>query len=253
MTMRDVYLPPRTLKEALERWTVPSLKDAAARLVARPPTRKAELVSLICTALSGEGLRRVWASLAAVEQRVLAEAVYNGGEFDWTLIAAKYGMKRSDLRNRRVELFAPDGRGIPRDVRTALESLVDKPPEAHVETTQAVPEGASLFAGEQAAPLELEAVLRLVEAGRLRVSGKTGLPSAATANRVTEVLVGGDYFPSSWTPNDGSKPIGPMRSFAWPLLLQEGDLAHSLAGKLVLSKKGAEALRKPASQVIKGL
>jgi Helicase conserved C-terminal domain len=88
----------------------------------------------------------------------------------------------------------------------------------------------------------LSAVLQLCAAGRLRCSEKTHRPSAATVRAITDVLVGGDFYPDE-----------PISAFAWPLLLQAGALARLDGTRLVLTPKGRKALGQPAHEVIRGL
>lgn len=70
---------------------------------------------------------------------------------------------------------------------------------------------------EQEAQLNLRTVLELCAAGEMRCSEKTGRPSAATIRTVRSRLVNGDFYTEE-----------PIASFAWPLLLQAGGLAHPL-------------------------
>jgi hypothetical protein len=105
---------------------------------------------------------------------------------------------------------------------------------------------------ERTAPRELLSVLRLVDAGKVAVSEKTRRPSSATIDAITQVLEGGDYYPylpahNKW--NDEN--AGPIRAFAWPLLLQAGGLAHLSGSKLQLSKSGRKALAEPAAETIR--
>jgi hypothetical protein len=88
----------------------------------------------------------------------------------------------------------------------------------------------------------LNAVLQLCAAGKLRCSEKTHRPSAATVRTIADVLVGGDFYPDE-----------PIAAFAWPLLLQAGALARLDGTRLVLTPKGRKALGQPAHEVIRGL
>src|SRR3954462_10717550 len=76
----------------------------------------------------------------------------------------------------------------------------------------------------------LNAVLQLCAAGKLRCSEKTHRPSAATVRTIADILIGGDFYPGE-----------PIAAFAWPLLLQAGALARLDGTRLVLTPKGRKA------------
>lgn len=95
---------------------------------------------------------------------------------------------------------------------------------------------------EQAASLNLRAMLELCAAGEVRCSEKTGRPSAASIRAVTSRLVDGDFYAEE-----------PIAAFAWPLLLQAGALAKIDGGRLRLTPKGRAALGAPSADVIRGL
>jgi hypothetical protein len=97
-------------------------------------------------------------------------------------------------------------------------------------------------------PTELEAlanvqaVLQLCSAGKLKCSEKTGRPSAATVTAVAAALHDGDFYPDD-----------PIAAFAWPLLIQAGGLARIAGGKLELTPKGRKALSDEPANVIRGI
>ena len=99
---------------------------------------------------------------------------------------------------------------------------------------------------ERTAPHDLEAVLRLLESGRLSVSDKTRRPSPATTRAVTEALLGGEPYP-------GEAELGPIASFAWPMLVQAGGLAELRGSRLALTNAGRKALGAPAADTVRRL
>ncbi|MFB4268211.1 hypothetical protein [Nonomuraea sp. GTA35] len=101
---------------------------------------------------------------------------------------------------------------------------------------------AAVRATEAEAPANLQAVLQLCAAGKLRCSEKTRRPSAATVTAVTSVLAAGDFYAGE-----------PIAAFAWPLLLQAGGLAALTEGKLRLTARGRAALTRPAAETIRDL
>ncbi len=96
---------------------------------------------------------------------------------------------------------------------------------------------------ERAASQELQTVLRLIDQGKVTVSDKTFQPSAATVKAMAEVLREGDFFEDS--------DVGPIRAFAWPLLVQAGRLAELQGKKLGLTRAGRKALSTPPAETLR--
>jgi hypothetical protein len=281
-----------TLAVALaEHMNVDELKVLASLTQTSSPTRKAELVEHIRKHLEGDRLRIVWQSLDDLQKAAVAEVVHSHGTvFSAERFHAKYG-RLPDFGT--VSRYARDGhatplrfffygseRGggvMPDDLKVRLKTFVPAPPEATVKSIEQLPaahdrpfarwnpktkhrdEGTEPVAltvreTERAAQRELLSVLRLVDAGRVAVSDKTRKPSAATIDAITAVLEGGDYYPFE-PPKDKwrDENAGPMRAFAWPLLIQAGGLAQLSGSRLQLSKAGRKALFEPAAQILRTL
>jgi hypothetical protein len=97
---------------------------------------------------------------------------------------------------------------------------------------------------ERAAQHDLLAVLRLINLGKVAVSDKTFLPSAATIKVISPLLQGGDYY-SELTPCEKwhqNYPIGPIKALAWPLIVQAAGFASLSGKKLQLTPAGQKAL-----------
>ena len=93
---------------------------------------------------------------------------------------------------------------------------------------------------EHAAQQDLLAVLRLIDAGKVAISAKTRRGSAAAVRRIGEVLADGDFFaPEPPQTDPGEQSVGPIRAYAWPLLVQAGKLAELHGARLALTKAGA--------------
>ncbi|MEK7826177.1 MAG: hypothetical protein AAB299_00320, partial [Thermodesulfobacteriota bacterium] len=73
-----------TIREILEKeYRVDDLKPLAKMLCDIVPTKKDDLVSAICSAISGDGLKKAFSLLHPLQQSALAEAVHvHGGDFD---------------------------------------------------------------------------------------------------------------------------------------------------------------------------
>jgi hypothetical protein len=88
-------------------------------------------------------------------------------------------------------------------------------------------------------------VLRLVEAGKLTVSDKTRRPAGATVRLIAEAIEDGDFY------GEADECIGPIRAFAWPMLVQASGLAELRGSRLGLTKAGIKALGAEPASVIR--
>jgi len=261
------------------------LKKLAALTNEKLPTRKADLADVIMRHLDGEGLRKVWQGLDTMQRAAVAEVVHSSStRFFADRFHAKYGQDpnwgtadkhRYHRSPSALGFFFYGNRVMPADLKERLKVFVPPPAGAEIKTLATLPAAyerpytrwnlktktqetgteevpLTVRETERTAPRELLSVLRLVDAGKVAVSEKTRRPSSATIDAITQVLEGGDYYPylpahNKW--NDEN--AGPIRAFAWPLLLQAGGLAHLSGSKLQLSKSGRKALAEPAAETIR--
>ncbi|MFP4623926.1 MAG: hypothetical protein ACLFRX_07100, partial [Gemmatimonadota bacterium] len=166
----------------------------------------------------------------------------------------------------RLRLFLPDRRTVPDDLRESLRRFVAEPRPAVLESSDALPDGTDLPGRrhprrdgesgpvavgraplqvremERAALRDLEAVLRLVQDGRIGLTQKKRHPTAASVRAVARVLDGGDFYHDQADDPATGEAVGPMRAFAWPMLLDTGKLTRLRSGRLTLSKAGAALL-----------
>lgn len=256
--------------------TAAELKKLAALTDEKMPTRKADIAAVIKRRLDGDGLRTLWQGLDPIQRAAVAEVVHsNSTAFQATQFRAKYGCdpnwgteerfgynrKPSALRL----LFYGDG-VIPDDVAARLKAFVPRPAAPKIATLAELPASADLprarwdwedddededfdvvpltvHESEQTAQRELNSVLRLIDAGKVSVSAKTQRASAATVEVITACLEGGDYYPHiPVTRKWDDENAGPIRAFAWPLLVQVGGLALLSGSRLQLTKAGRKAL-----------
>jgi hypothetical protein len=287
---RDDGIP--TLAIALaEHMNADELKVLASLTKTSSPTRKAELVDHILKYLEGDRLRSVWQCLDDLQKAAVAEVVHSHGTaFFAQRFHAKYG-RLPDFGT--VSRYSRDSHAtplrfffygsercdgvMPDDLKVRLQAFVPRPTDAKVKSIEELPaasdrpfarwnpktkerdEGMEPVAltvreTERTAQRELLSVLRLVDAGKVAVSDKTRKASTATLDAITAVLEGGDYYPFQ-PPKDKwhDENAGPMRAFAWPLLIQAGGLAQLSGSKLQLTKAGRKALSEPAAQILKTL
>ena len=141
----------------------------------------------------------------------------------------------------KLRAFFPVGWWLPSDLRSMLRKFVPEPEVASVKTVDELPEAVAeagpswLFRDgkrerEQvplrqrltspAAPREFATMLRLVEAGKVRVSDKTRKPSQATVETIVPLLIDGDFYQAEER-IEYAKDTGQdltIRAYAWPCI-----------------------------------
>ena len=273
-----------TLEVALiEHMNADDLKKLAIHTNQKIPTRKADIAAVIERYLDGERLKAVWQGLDDLQRAAVAEVVHSSStHFLADRFAAKYGRspdwgtadKYGYRRNPSPLAFFFYGGVMPDDLKARLKTFVPKPAAVKIKTLSELPAAYDLpwsrwnpktrtkEKGTEEVPLavqqteltsqrELLSILRLIDSGKVSVSDKTRRPSAVTITAITNVLEGGDYYPvlpvkSKWHDEN----TGPIRAFAWPLLVQAGGLAQLSGSKLQLSKAGRKALSEPAAKTL---
>jgi hypothetical protein len=262
------------------------LKRLAALTEEKLPTRKADLAAVIIRHLEEDRLRTVWERLNELQRAAVAEVVHSSStQFHADRFRAKYGRDPnwgsadgygSTRDPSPLCFFFFGSRVMPADLKERLKAFVPPPAPGSIASLEQLPavhelphqrrrgtkkeeqETENIPLGvretERSAQRELLAVLRLVDAGKVAVSDKTRRASSATLDALTTVLDGGDYYPfeqpaSKWYDENA----GPLRAFAWPLLVQAGGLAQLSGSKLQLTKAGRRALAEPAAQTLKTL
>ena len=274
----------RTIREAFTDLTLDDLKPLAA-LVGQPPLRKGELVDLLTGVMKdAERVRALYAGLAEVGQKSLQEATHNpGGILHLDKFQAKYG-RSPDFGGSgrrygksppptRLRLFFPHYNVLPRDLREILRTFVPEPPSVTVEAIDELPPRIrpphvdrgpySPKADEKevelrvrqtarAAQHDVKAVLRLIDAGEVRVGDKTQRPSPVAMKAIAGVLVEGDFYTEADQSRHDYDPASDLQiqAFAWPLLLQAAGLAKAAGTRLQLTPAGRKATARPAHEVI---
>ena len=247
------------------------------------------MVEAVERRLAGESLRCLWDEFDENQKFAVSEVLYGvDGGFNPDRFKAKYGSlpagwsPRTSYQNMSLRLFLhpvdryPDSPLIiPSDLAERLLPFVPPPPEVTLtaldelpETVERhreryLPEGAEPTCDrvelirremERAAPRDLLAVLPLIDRGRIAVSPKTRRASAAAMQRIAEVLDGGDFFdPTEKKTQSWEQVAGPVKAFAWPLLVQAAKLAEPHGSKLALTKAGHLALGKPPAETLRRL
>src|SRR5450759_4781449 len=276
-----------TLELVLDSMTADELRKLVALTGQKKPGTKGDIAALIVQHLAGERLRTVWEGLDELQRAAVAEAVHSpSSQFYSGQFRAKYGgdpnwgsegKYRSERTPSRLCLFLYRDYMLPADLKARLLEFVPAPRQAAIATvdqlplTYAIPFARwnaeqrthetgteevplAVHETERAAQRELLSVLRLVDAGKVSVSDKTRRASAATIDAIAAILDGGDYYPHV-PPKDQwhDQNAGPIRAFAWPLLIQAGGLAQLAGPRLQLTKAGRKALSEPAAGTIRTL
>jgi hypothetical protein len=94
-------------------------------------------------------------------------------------------------------------------------------------------------------------VLRLIDKGHIVVSEKTLQASSATVAEIASLLHDGDFYEPTPEQEKWAQKIGPLKAFAWPLLVQAAKLAELHGRKLALTKAGRHALAAPAAETLR--
>lgn len=105
----------------------------------------------------------------------------------------------------------------------------------------------------RAALLDVKTILRLVDAGQVKVGEKTRRPSQAAVKAIAAVLTDGDFYGEDDSSEDDLDPASDlaMKAFAWPMLLQAAGLAGTAGSKLQLAAAGRKATTRPAHEVVR--
>ena len=266
-------LPLTTLVDALSRLTVPDLKPLVAWLPGTSASgRKDDLIGAIVRGLSPSGLRLLWSELDELQRLAVAEALYAvSGVFDPDLFRAKYGRLPSFRTGSQpgvgsgsparlaLFLFTCDrGQCVPIDLHPALEAFVPAPEPARIATVEALPPSLgettlTMRLTERDALVDLAAMLRLAEQGKIQLSDKTSLPTASTLRMLADRLAGGDFYVDEPPNAPFGQRIGPIKAFAWPMLLLAAALAQRNGSKLALSKRGLKAVGSAPEEVLRAI
>lgn len=104
---------------------------------------------------------------------------------------------------------------------------------------------------ERAAQQDLQTVLRLIDQGKIAVSEKTFHASSAAVEEIASRLRDGDFYELTPKNKKWEQEIGPIKAFAWPLLVQAAKLAELHGKKLALTKAGRNALGAPPAETLR--
>jgi hypothetical protein len=104
---------------------------------------------------------------------------------------------------------------------------------------------------ERDAAQEMPTILRLIDKGKIAVSDKTFQPSSLTEEEIAVILRNGDFYERQPKRKKSDQEIGPIKAFAWPMLLQAAKLAELSGKKLALTKPGRAALSAQPAEILR--
>jgi hypothetical protein len=243
---------------------------ALARKLGLPKTvtHKADLVNELDRYVS-EKLRDLVNHCSDAEKKLLAEAAHNDGHVDPHGFQAKYGVACPVPSNPgyRCADASPllvligheyNRRQLPAPVAKRLRAILEKPPEAGVKVVGNIPpvylppqnwrkQAERAIHVHEAEPIvfpELRSVLRLVQAGKLKVTDKGHRPTEETVRLVSEVLVVPDFLlePPPEKTTQHTERGGAIRGHAWVVLVQQCGWAKARGGRLSLTDEGRNLL-----------
>jgi len=242
--------------------------NALARKVGAPTAsmRKLDVIDALERLLLSNP-RQIVDLLSDVEKKLVAEMAYSDGPLDAHQFEAKHGVQWPALGPRGYPstdsspllIFVGTGYGrVSPAVAQALRGVLEPPPAAAIAVTDALPaeyllpgnwrKGESrplqVYEGEAVVFPELRSVLKLVQAGKLKVTEKSNRPTDQAVRRINEVLVVPDFSlePPAEEAGQWTQHAGPVRAHAWGALVQQCGWAKAKAGKLVLTDEGQKLL-----------
>ena len=263
--------------EILAQTSVDDLKIRIRYLDTNPiekPTRKAQFIKLIESQLRGDTLKRHYQRLDKYGQAAISEVVHGTSKhFNGQTFSAKYGTKAlrsvinknyDPVRCLNLFLYRPNRHAwrqlvLPEDLRQRLLEFVPQPTAAKLQTKTQLSEmfevPARKYQKEIPSQVELRqrtlefesqhdllSVLQLVETGVLGVTPKTQKPTAASVKRIQKILSSEEYYVQEDLHRGRyDEEIGPIRAYAWLLLLQSAKMIRNRGNKVELTKAGHSA------------
>ena len=232
-------------------------------------TRKAEFVAAIETQLR-DNLAGYVARLSEPERLLLAESAHRGELIGPREFTAKFGgacplpkpyynwnepvslLEALIARPRRGWEWEP---GLVSEVIKPLQALLSRPEARPPQIAARLPERwqpkrtgyrtpgprpLQVHEGERIAPVELVRVLRLIQAGKVRVTESSRRPTEEATRLIGATLVVPDFAleaPAEET-NQWTERSGPVRAHAWGALVQQCGWAKPRGGLLQLTAEG---------------
>jgi hypothetical protein len=291
MPSKQDLLTRSAITSALQTYTVTDLKNLLSVFkVSQRPLTKADLIKTISEQYGGDSLHLLWSRLDPYQQTAIAEVVHSERDtHNERRYVAKYGhssqadgsypsktARRNGSSYTVFDLFFL-GESMLKVIKECLKEFVPEPVKTVLKAEESLP--VSIFRNwetfdsttkaieitkeilpilsqetERSSQEDVVGILRLIDAGRIAVSEKTHLPTVATFKEVSALLRNGDFYDPQNTKeyaDDGIADPGPIKAYAWPLLVQTGRLAEVAGKKLRMTEVGGQAFNKDPADVLR--
>jgi len=247
-------------------------KIARLLKVGRNFTRKADLAGVISHVIKTD-IHAVLKHCSVEEKQVLALAAHNNGRVNADMFFNRYGYRIPERLNRyhdktvspyQALVFRNSYQSISLQTSNELIDIlkgVFPPPAAEVvRTTDKIPEKykdreIQVHYGEATIFTELKNVLRLVDLGKISVSEKSRKPSAASVKTISKALSVPDFQLEDPTviSDPHYQAAGPVRAYAWGILVQHCGWSRYSKGKLKLSPSGRKVMSGDFDEFVSGV
>lgn len=259
-------------KKILEEMNVDVLKALARKMdLPKSLTRKGDLIEAMARKVEKD-LQGVLNYMSNIERLLLAEAAFHDGRINPSVFSSKYGISaplpnpwmRPDQALLTALMFQRNTLNIyeiPKELIKALQDFLPQPVPAKVKTVDSLPASylppkrysrsldqpprpIHIHEGERVVFTELRRVLRLVQAGKVKVTDKGRRPTESAVRLLSTALDSSDFdlkSPFEET-NKYEEKSGAVRAHAWGVLIQQCKWAKPRAGTLVLTEAGKEML-----------
>ncbi len=240
------------------------LMKAAKQLgIQKGLARKAEVIQWLATYIDIH-LPEAVKLCSEVERQALAEAAYGGGILEPGMFWGKYGVSCPTPKNyysyRETPspfdlLVRPDALGTLSVTDAVAEGLRHLLPEPKVVEVKA--EGDEVpathatrpiqrYSGERIVFHELRRILGLAQVGKLAVTAKRTTPTDACVGRIGEALMLPDLDLETQEEQRNQwfkdPEAGPVRAYAWGVVVQQCGWCKATGSKLSLTRKGQAML-----------
>ncbi len=236
-----------TYRESLQIYTVDQLKNLAKRVgLKKLPTKKGDIIYKI----ADTSRKLVIEAMNDTEKLALSTAVYDtDGVLNLSEFKAQHGVDPYERTNKWrsnpsvLDLYIIDRMVVPTLI-PELKKLLPSPPKnrlALIDSPAAYLESydKDLISERHTAKetwRNIKTTLQLIDSGKVSLSVKTGIPSAATVRMIDEHLINKE-FESHY-----------IQAYALPLLIKCAGYASFSGSKLTLSAKGKKILTGKISQ-----
>lgn len=264
------YLP---ILEIVSKLDAEKIKKIARKLqVGRSSTRKADLAAAI-TRLIKTDIQVVLKHCSIEEKQVLALATHRNGRVSAEIFLGRYGYGFPERASRYggknispyqalvfCEGYQTTDLQISDELVEILKGVFPPPAAEIVKTTDEIPQkyegrDIQIHHGETTVFAELKNILRLVDLGKISVSEKTRKPSASAVKAITKVLSVPDFQLKDTTviSDPYYEVAGPVRAFAWGILVQSCGWSRYSKGKLKLSTSGKKVMNGDFEEFVSGV